>query len=768
MQFRPVFAQATIAETSFEEPTTGSQYVDTGDAGVDHALVNNSSESPGNYTSTGGELGFSSFYFNTRNDVGLTDGDFVGVTSFTGDVGSFPDGTQGFQMQDADGKMQTSLDAVDISSFSSVQVSLALFVVETGWEADDVIHIFVETDAGTVDLLNTAGQDIDDLGIEGSWQTLQDALPVAATTATLHFALDSNAAAESIYLDNIQFTGEVVSTTPVLVINEIMQNPSAVADDSGEWFELYNPTNAAIDIDGWTIRDDGSDSHVINNGGPLNVPASGYLVLCNNATSGTNGGLACDYSYGSSWFLANGDDEVVLLDTSATEIDRVTYDGGPDFPDPNGASMCLTDPTADNNIGSNWVESTTAYGGGDLGTPGAANDCIAGAETAPSVTTTTPTDNATDVPVGNNITINFSENVNLTANAVTLECPSSTAIPFTGLPASDVNTIILNPDSDLPADTVCTVTVVAAEVTDADSDDPPDAMDTDFSFSFTTVNPALACTGGTLTLISAIQGNGAASGMAGSVVTVEGVVIGDFQDGAAGTSGDLNGFYLQEETADEDGNEATSEGIFVFQGSNPAVDVAPGNTVRVTGQVAEFNGLTELTSVTTVEVCPTASTIADVTQRQVTLPYTDPSELERYENMYVLFPQALVISEYFNYDRFGEIVLAQPLNGEDRPYTPTAIDEPGTQAAADRAADNLRSRITLDDGLSVQNPDPVRHPNGADFSLANTFRGGDQVQNATGVLTYDFGIYRIQPTAPANYIAVNPRPTQPDAVGGTL
>ena len=26
-----------------------------------------------------------------------------------------------------------------------------------------------------------------------------------------------------------------------IVINEIMQNPSAVADGSGEWFELYNP-----------------------------------------------------------------------------------------------------------------------------------------------------------------------------------------------------------------------------------------------------------------------------------------------------------------------------------------------------------------------------------------------------------------------------------------------------------------------------------------------------------------------------------------------
>ena len=40
-----------------------------------------------------------------------------------------------------------------------------------------------------------------------------------------------------------------------VVINEIMQNPSAVGDTDGEWFELYNPTGSDIDIEGWTIAD---------------------------------------------------------------------------------------------------------------------------------------------------------------------------------------------------------------------------------------------------------------------------------------------------------------------------------------------------------------------------------------------------------------------------------------------------------------------------------------------------------------------------------
>jgi predicted extracellular nuclease len=133
----------------------------------------------------------------------------------------------------------------------------------------------------------------------------------------------------------------------------------------------------------------------------------------------------------------------------------------------------------------------------------------------------------------------------------------------------------------------------------------------------------------------------------------------------------------------------------------------------------------------------------------------------------VRFPQSLVIAEYFNYDRFGELVLALPLDGETRPFTGTAIDEPG-QPALDRAAANALRRITLDDAQSAQNPPVLRHPNGSPFTLANRFRGGDTVQNTVGVLGFDFSLYRIFPTGPADYTSVNPRPASPDPVGGTV
>ncbi len=261
--------------------------------------------------------------------------------------------------------------------------------------------------------------------------------------------------------------------------------------------------------------------------------------------------------------------------------------------------------------------------------------------------------------------------------------------------------------------------------------------------------------------IHEVQGDGLASPELGNVVIIEGIVVGDFQDGASGTHGDLNGFHVQEEDADADGNAATSEGIFVFDGSSPAVDVNVGDQVRVEGTVSEFGGsLTEITSFSGVTVISSNNPLPSPSV--LSLPVSSVDDFEAFEGMYVSFPQALVISEYFNFDRFNEIVLTS-----ERHLTPTAEFEPGPAAVA--AADAfLLDRITLDDGRTSQNPDPAIHPNGLDFDLDNLFRGGDTVTDVTGVLDHSFGLYRIQPTQGANYFNNNPRTTAPEPVGGTL
>ena len=204
----PQIRAAVVAGTSFEEPGVfpGVQYVDTLDPMTDHALLDNPDEPWVNYPATGNELGFFSWYYNTRDDVGLSDGDYVGVTDYLGDVEAYTDGVQGFEISDTDGMMRTTLDAVALNPGLSPSVELDLFVVETGWEADDYLRVWLEVDGkAEIDLLNTSGQDIDDLGIEGSWMTLSADLS-GYTTATLMFELDSNSGSEAIYVDYVRFS----------------------------------------------------------------------------------------------------------------------------------------------------------------------------------------------------------------------------------------------------------------------------------------------------------------------------------------------------------------------------------------------------------------------------------------------------------------------------------------------------------------------------------------------------------------------------------
>ncbi len=192
---------------------------------------------------------------------------------------------------------------------------------------------------------------------------------------------------------------------PKIVITEIMQNPSAVSDANGEWFEIYNNDTSTVDINGWTIKDADTDSHVIDNGGALNIAPGQYMVLGINGDTATNGGVQVDYVY-SNITLGNGSDELILVMADGiTEVDRVEWDNGATFPDPSGASMMYMGGfDEDNNDGTKWQAATTPWSGsaGDFGTPGEANS----------------SSSSVSAPTNLQITINGND-VDLTWDAVT-------------------------------------------------------------------------------------------------------------------------------------------------------------------------------------------------------------------------------------------------------------------------------------------------------------------------------------------------------------
>ena len=286
-----------------------------------------------------------------------------------------------------------------------------------------------------------------------------------------------------------------------------------------------------------------------------------------------------------------------------------------------------------------------------------------------------------------------------------------------------------------------------------------------------------------ITKIHDVQGNGATSPIVGATVTVEGIVVGNYQGATK-----LRGFFLQEEDSDADADPNTSEGIFIFCNTCPTA-VAEGQRVRATGVVSEFNGMTEITASTagSVVVTNAGNNLGLVTPATITLPIVGDINAfyEAREGMRVTFSNTLTVSEYFELARYGTIELYQG----GRPMQYTEINTPsvaGNTAYADTLA---RRRVILDDDNDTENVTTTQtdgsqfiyHPraNGG-FSVGTQgvdfFRGGDLVNGLTGVLHWSFSggtspsAWRIRPTAaaPVTFTVANPRPAAPPAVGGSI
>ncbi|RJE82385.1 ExeM/NucH family extracellular endonuclease [Paracoccus onubensis] len=271
-----------------------------------------------------------------------------------------------------------------------------------------------------------------------------------------------------------------------------------------------------------------------------------------------------------------------------------------------------------------------------------------------------------------------------------------------------------------------------------------------------------------VTLISAVQGGGDHSDMTGQEVTVEAVVTGIITDG----SGRQVGYYLQEEDADQDGDAATSEGLYVYSGGSVSV----GDKLRLTGNVSEYGELTQLEDIRDLQVLETGAALPSVTQ--ITLGMRDG--FEAYEGMRVQLltgsEEPLTVVTNFDLDRYGEIQVA-----EGNLIQPTQIYDAQTQAAEidALAARNAAARLTIDDGSTGQNPDRVTMIDSGDGTPLEagdpltaegpTLRLGTQLSGITGIMDERYGGYRVQVDAPLEVIeGTGERPDNAPDVGGDL
>lgn len=274
---------------------------------------------------------------------------------------------------------------------------------------------------------------------------------------------------------------------------------------------------------------------------------------------------------------------------------------------------------------------------------------------------------------------------------------------------------------------------------------------------------------GEITPIRDIQGTGATTPLADTVVTTRGVVT------AAYPTGGYNGFFLQTEGtggAIDVAAHAASDAIFVY-GSAAAASVSLGDHVEVTGTAGEYYGQTQLTA-DAESVRVLTEPAAEVLPAEITWPKTD-EERERFEGM-LLAPQGdFTVTNTYSTNQYAEVGLAA---GATPLRTPTDVARPDTPEYVAAVADNKARAVVLDDGASLDFLRSAQDVPLPYVSLTDPVRVGAAV-TFTGpvILDYRNNAWKFQPTAqltvdnadtvqPASF--ANTRTAAPEPVGGSV
>ncbi|MEM9900975.1 MAG: ExeM/NucH family extracellular endonuclease [Pseudomonadota bacterium] len=651
-----------------------------------------------------------------------------------------------------------------------------------------------------------AVNEIDNIAYSGP-TTGERALLQAALFNSANWTTGSNTANQT---GPNSFALETSPEAPQIVITEILYNAaSSESTTDTQFIEIHNAGNASIDLSGWTIDDEDSD-------GPNTLPfgtviaAGATLVLVDLdvsdiAFTGSFSTATADQVIqidGNFFNLSNSpsaSSEIIqLADASGTVIDEVNFDDASPWPgDPGGFSIYYTGPldstaTAANDDGAYWALSAEGIDGAIASTTGLPFDAVEiaspGVVSAEPPAPTLAIDDVT-VAEGDAGTTDLVFSVTLSADApgpFTVDFATtdgeaaagedyvslSGTLNFAGT-AAETQAITVSVLGDTDAEDDETLSVILSNVSDASVSAADDT-------GLGTIEDDDAAI--TLTKIHEIQGTADQNLRDGEIVTVEAVVVGDFQENDADDGRNLRGFFLQEETGDADDADATSEGIFVFDGSTPDVDVNVGDIVRVTGTVDEFFGETQIDTVTRVELIQAATPETDVetlvTRAVIDLPSPATTlsddgdvqpDLEAFEGMLVRFADTLTITELFQLDRFNEIKLTEG----DRPQQFSQFNDPDAAGLSAYRQEIGSRTITYDDGLSLQNQ-PIDTLDGFQgFSDANAPSMGDTIDALTGVLSYQWAgnaasgaTWRVRATEDGEntFADTNPRETAPDDV----
>ncbi|WP_204358457.1 ExeM/NucH family extracellular endonuclease [Streptosporangium sp. 'caverna'] len=470
-----------------------------------------------------------------------------------------------------------------------------------------------------------------------------------------------------------------------MIISEAYVNGgSSGASYLNKFVELYNPTQNAVSLAGDTLQYRAPTSTGIPSGSQVfalsgTVAGHGHLLIQlpgNNASANpgaplptpdlSTGGSVNPGAGGGTLFIAASTSGV--LPTDDTVIDKIGWgtSNSPEKSAPTGNSLTLSyqrdaagADTDDNVADFHVVAPTPQNAASDAGNPGEGTGTITitdpGSQSATSGTAITP--------------------LALHASGGTEPYTWTAAGLPAGLTISSAGTVSGTPTSAGTASVTVTATDSAGATGSA-------------TFRF-----QVAGDGSTIVPIASIQGtNTDTSPYKGQTVTTEGVVT------AVYATGGFNGFFL--ETGGAGGTKANdktpgaSDAVFVY-GSESAGQVAIGESVRVTGEVTEFQGETEIQSPTVTKL---DTALAAVVPGRIPWPdmATDAAK-EEHEGELIAPQGDFTVSDNYDANFYGSFTLAA---GDTPLRQPTDVGSAGSADAKAAAADNAARMVTLDDGSS--------------------------------------------------------------------
>jgi uncharacterized protein len=521
-----------------------------------------------------------------------------------------------------------------------------------------------------------------------------------------------------------------------------------------DYVELFNPTSAAVDISGWTVRyasSAGTSWSGPSVGTKMLQPGEYFLVRL--GTAGTVGAVlpTADLTGAANMSATAG--KVVLVRNSTTTFAGVACPTGTDVADfaPYGtAANCSPQVTGTLNNASAAVR--------DAAGCGTAFSIVAGAVARNSGSPFNVCGGAgplqiTGVTPSGTVGAAYSATLGAAGGTGTY----SWLIAMS--PAGSLGTLGLSPSTG--ASTTVSGTPAGPGTVTVTLGDGATTTTRNFA-----INAPFSCT--VTHTIMQIQGSGAETPLAANTnVTVRGVVTGLIS----------NGYFIQDATGD--GNGATSDGLFIFTSTAPAV--VRGNDVCVNGPVVDFVSSTDnaarLTEITT----PNTTTVLNASVAlpvPVTLTSSNPSafgvfdQLENLEGMRVTIPVATVVQPAGG--TVTETTAISSLNGEiyvtvqgaTRPFKDTAgIDQPANIVQTVPSVINIPvtvprpeggpQRIFVDFNRQTGGPAPL------DVSVGQTVTG------LTGVLHYLNRTYSLLPDPGTTPVAGGTAPSAPSIVPPT-